>query len=938
MCLHFYAIIVVHAYDITFSTARSSATIAESITDIAHIGVGGPPRSTLLPRPERQMVTTALPHLLFRVLVPITYQNNSISTEKRDSVTANLEERFNRATTEAKLQKSLHCAVHITNHPFLEKVIGITIYGDYATRFYDCSKRHSYALFNDLVPKGYLHKVAPDQNKVSAYLPSESLLTIDHPGKSPISWCVFAKDGCAAASVTTCGKEVTVYRAVLKNSLLNSKEKLEHGYAESAIGGNQNDTTPICINQDFRDSKSVHPLSVEYQYHFSVLPESAVTCLSLLHFPVSIDAQLFRRFALNGYALLTGHCNGFLNVWWCGNIDKQHSDQFVPTPTDLPSSSSLVIPYACTVPLASYPPFHANRGPISSISPPFATGGTRARFSKSIHPLSSLSNSTVGDIVDPSKGSNRSYINSVLDACTTGRKLSKCSAAIPFKQFPSNTLLHSLDPTRQDQTSTSVCVGAHNTRGWRLFAFAHTQEDAVRCSSGMSSESVINTGRPSSNNIKSRPNLHASQTTIRPQSATSRLRNQARQTNGNSTFTDSLLLCPDEPELLQFAYDQNGKRNLVPPPPMSVGHLLNPPFVCPSYADVLRAPIIGLDDTLCVEGTTVDRPMRLGPQDQQLLSVLSDVEEVIKPGAHHSDDSTLRMNPYFQTGVALVQLYPSAEQMVLESLTSRHPLLIRKQLQACQEHRAELWRKTESERLRGITRHMRINSDIPKKDRIPPATKHAKTNTTVLDKCYGATALQRKLRPKELADDAASPPIITPNALTSEAKDATGKNSSRASNLPIDYELRHMMYNLPFAKMLAQSVWNGDKRDRVLRSGSSLSSPSSLVLSKSAFTILSRDSRAPTFLHPCLRAPTTPRTQLNGLVINENLHATKEGPIEAAIIHENQSADGYNKRFLHVPLSVLFFLDTESVHTAGFDFHTAIVAPTKEKDVFIDNL
>ena len=83
--------------------------------------------------------------------------------------------------------------------------------------------------------------------------------------------------------------------------------------------------------------------------------EVAVTALAWLPVPAAGGGySRFTRFSLSRHAVVTGHANGFVNVWWCGNTGAAQSDGVVAM---------------LSSPTASYPPFSALRGPVTCITP-----------------------------------------------------------------------------------------------------------------------------------------------------------------------------------------------------------------------------------------------------------------------------------------------------------------------------------------------------------------------------------------------------------------------------------------------------------------------------------------------------------------------------------------------------------------------------------------
>ncbi|RYG45202.1 hypothetical protein EON67_10860, partial [archaeon] len=220
--------------------------------------------------------------------------------------------------------------------------------------------------------------------------------------------------------------------------------------------------------------------------------EALVTAVSVLHIPAPADAVNFAAFKYNHLLLLTGHANGFLNVWWLGNLQSLGSE---PAP-----EGCVRVPQPGAHQLASYPPFHASRGAVTTISV-----GVTAE--EAVHGRSLLP-STHPSALAP------------LEASSEGAP-------------------------RVPTTSTLVAVGAVGARGWRMYTFDHVLPPVL------------------------------------PQSARQgfplRTSDMARARASRVTYT----------------WDAMGKRQRVEPTPADVSHCLAACVRCPTYAECLRAPIIG---------------------------------------------------------------------------------------------------------------------------------------------------------------------------------------------------------------------------------------------------------------------------------------------------------------------------------------------------------
>ena len=288
---------------------------------------------------------------------------------------------------------------------------------------------------------------------------------------------------------------------------------------------------------------------VHGNYIRSYLCESEPTALCVANIPTHSDASLYSKFRYNGYIIITGHTNGFINIWWGGNIptidinnqpvnkaasentsnDNKNVSKATKATVSVPKGSKIskanaangtkvvppvlppvsstssitssISPNSLTmesVPIASYPPFHASRGAIMHISPAFCIEtGTEHR--KHVQMFQSLTGTST-----------------VLN---------------PATKIGSNL-------------STIFCVGAYGARGWRVFELPHLL---------IPSSPVPRTTSSKKSNTLSTPDL-------------------VRGT---------------------WSYDQRGRKIFVPPAPADVSHLLQPLVTCPTYTDCMRSPVIG---------------------------------------------------------------------------------------------------------------------------------------------------------------------------------------------------------------------------------------------------------------------------------------------------------------------------------------------------------
>lgn len=247
------------------------------------------------------------------------------------------------------------------------------------------------------------------------------------------------------------------------------------------------------FEQGSSESSNGSALSVNAMQLQEFAPDARVTAMSIAHVPAPSEARAYSRFRENGYCVITGHVNGFLNVWWLGN----NKSALAPGPLDVRNAPRArrgapppppPAPPAPLEPMASYPPFHASRGPITHISAAF-----------------------------------------VVEEVPAGAE----SLPRLFSTAPPGAAV----ATRF--ASTAMCVGASGAMGWRVFSFAH--------------ESPVTRSSPSNPPLCLRADDAAG----------------------------------------AWGYDADGRRTFAPPPPVDVSHLTIPAFSAPSFADVLRAPIVG---------------------------------------------------------------------------------------------------------------------------------------------------------------------------------------------------------------------------------------------------------------------------------------------------------------------------------------------------------
>ena len=234
----------------------------------------------------------------------------------------------------------------IVAHPTRPALLGVVVPGDTAVRFFDVSPPSA---------RGQEVALGTDCSAGVAELAS----------RTAIARAAFSRDGSVLAIADTSAR-VTVMVF-----------KLREG--EGSGGG----------------------LTVTAEPALTFSCDTAVTALVVAHVPAPAAANRFSRFKLNAYAVVTGHVNGFLNIWWCGdNVNAKDGAATAPlaargggrsasgatvmgrgaarTSSARAASPPSPPPAPPREPLATYPPFHASRGPITHISPPFSVNDRAA--------------------------------------------------------------------------------------------------------------------------------------------------------------------------------------------------------------------------------------------------------------------------------------------------------------------------------------------------------------------------------------------------------------------------------------------------------------------------------------------------------------------------------------------------------------------------------
>ena len=429
-------------------------------------------------------------------------------------------------------------SVQIFPHPTLSCVLGVILSGDSAVRFVDVTP-------------------APDVSVPSASDCSAGF--VQHPdasgtgerrgggGGTEITRASISRDGL----VLVCGTalhEILVFS--LKEDVIDVSASAAASIAAAEAAANSVAKLGFGLSGEAEKARWMRAsaqlrtrVTIRGDFVRSFLCESDVTAMAVFHVPCHPDSFSFNRFKLNGYAVLTGHLNGFLNLWWCGNnqhggnsdsttssssppsvvdarnIKKSNTSTFMHQENDISGnnnnknrdkgkahiSSSAVKGHSFSVsstPLASYPPLHASRGPIVHISTPFvAATGTEN-----------------GGLIPPMFNGMRA------------------SAQVSASAVGGNV---------GGGLSSFTCVGAHGARGWRLFELPHT---AI------------------------------------PEAKTRRM-----PTSSSSSLTTS----KDRPDGGRFDWGSDGRRVFVPSPPVDVTHLIHPLFDVPSLADCLRSATVG---------------------------------------------------------------------------------------------------------------------------------------------------------------------------------------------------------------------------------------------------------------------------------------------------------------------------------------------------------
>ena len=287
-------------------------------------------------------------------------------------------------------------AAQLLSHPAIDNVLGVVLAGDSALRFVDCSP-------------------APDVAVSAAADCSAGSIGVD--GGAEIVGAAISRDG-AVLSLATAERELLVFSLTeeLVETASMAAQAAEVAATEVAVSG---------FGSGAEESARWHRASTLLRHRVEIRGalacafrcESAVSALSVLHVPCHPDAFSFSRFRLSGYVIASGHTNGFLNLWWCGDIGGAEG------------SGKASAAAVSATPTASYPPTHASRGAILHMSPAFVapTGVERA----SVPPM--FSSMRAGARVSASARGGRA-----------GSGL-----------------------------STVVCIGAHGARGWRVFEIPH---------------------------------------------------------------------------------------------------------------------------------------------------------------------------------------------------------------------------------------------------------------------------------------------------------------------------------------------------------------------------------------------------------------------------------------------------------------------------------
>ena len=334
-------------------------------------------------------------------------------------------------------------SVQIFPHPTLSCVLGVILSGDSAVRFVDVTP-------------------APDVSVPSVSDCSAGY--IEHPdangggGGTEITRASISRDG----SVLVCGTalhEILVYS--LTEDVIDVSANAAASIAAAEAAANSVATLGFGLSGEAERARWMRAsaqlrtrVAVRGVFVRSFLCESDVTAITVLHVPCHPDSFSFSRFKLNGYAVLSGHLNGFLNLWWCGNnqqgetssiIDARNKKTTIPT-TNKNNNNSVrrggesaanTSSVSSSPPLASYPPLHASRGPIVHITTPFISStGTEN-----------------GGLIPPMFNGMRA--GAQVSASAVGGNVGGA-------------------------LSSFVCVGAHGARGWRLFELPHTSIPEAR--------------------------------------------------------------------------------------------------------------------------------------------------------------------------------------------------------------------------------------------------------------------------------------------------------------------------------------------------------------------------------------------------------------------------------------------------------------------------
>ena len=320
-------------------------------------------------------------------------------------------------------------SVQLFSHPTLNCVLGVILSGDSAVRFVDVTP-------------------APDVSVPTAADCSAGY--VEHPdvdgggsgrvsGGTEITRATISRDGAILVCATALN-EILVYS--LLEDVIDVSASAAASIAAAEAAASSVATLGFGLSGEAERARWMRAsaqlrtrVRIRGTFVRSFLCDSSVSALSVLHIPCHPDSFSFTRFRLNGYAILSGHTNGFLNLWWCGNNTSSSSSTSTSSPdesgrkqTHIKQSNSSNV--SSSPPLASYPPLHASRGPILHITNSFvASTGTEH-----------------GGLVPPMFNGMRA--GAQVSASAVGGNVG-------------------------GGLSTFACVGAHGARGWRLFELPH---------------------------------------------------------------------------------------------------------------------------------------------------------------------------------------------------------------------------------------------------------------------------------------------------------------------------------------------------------------------------------------------------------------------------------------------------------------------------------